>query len=140
MTDDDLAIIRSVLVGPPDEEIVALEAAIRVAQLGADVAALDQLLADELLFAGPDGRLGTKAQDLEAHASGAVKFRAHEPEELRVRRLGADVALISLRARLAVELGGRIVGGTYRYTRVWAREDGQTWRVVGGQVSEIPTL
>ena len=140
MTDDDLATIRSVLVGPPDEEIVALEAAIRAAQLGADVAALDRLIADELLFAGPDGQLGTKAQDLEAHGSGIVKFREHEPEELRVRRIGADVAVASLRARLAVELGGRIVRGTYRYLRVWAREDGRTWRVVGGQVSEVPTL
>ena len=140
MTNDDLAPIRSVLVGPPDEEIVALESAIRAAQLAADVAALDRLIADELLFAGPDGQLGTKAQDLEAHGSGVITFRAHEPEELRIRRVGVDVALTSLRTRLAVELGGRIVRGTYRYTRVWAREDGRTWRVVGGQVSEIPTL
>ena len=56
-----------------------------------------------------------------------------------MRRIGADVAITSLRARLAVELGGRIVRGTYRYLRVWAREDGRTWRVAGGQVSEIPT-
>ena len=139
MTDDDLDTIRSVLVGAPDEEIVALEAELRAAQLGADVAALDRLLADELLFAGPDGQLGTKAQDLEAHGSGIVKFRAHDPEELRVRRIGGDVAIASLRTRLAVELGGRVVRGTYRYTRVWAREDGRRWRVVGGQVSEIPT-
>jgi len=137
---DNLDAIRSVLVGPPDEEMVALEAQVRAAQLSADVAALDRLIADELLFAGPDGRLGTKAQDLEAHGSGVIKFREHEPEELRVRRIGADVAITSLRTRLAVELGGRIVHGRYRYLRVWAREDGRTWRVVGGQVSEVPTL
>lgn len=140
MNDDDLALLRSVLVGPPDEEMVALEAEIRAAQLGADVAALDRLIAEELLFAGPDGQLGTKAQDLESHRSGIVSFRSHEPEELRVRRIGADVAITSLRARLAVELGGRIVKGTYRYTRVWAREDGHTWHVAGGQVSEVQTL
>jgi ketosteroid isomerase-like protein len=140
MNDDDLALLRSVLVGPPDEEMVALEAQIRAAQLGADVAVLDRLIAEELLFAGPDGRLGTKAQDLEAHGSGTIRFRSHEPEELRVRRIGADVAITSLRARLAVELGGRMVRGTYRYTRVWAREDGHTWRVAGGQVSEVQTL
>jgi ketosteroid isomerase-like protein len=139
VTDDDLATLRSVLVGPPDEEIVALEGEIRAAQLAADVGALDRLLSDDLLFAGPDGQLGTKAQDLDAHGSGAVRFQSHEPEELRVRRIGADVAITSLRARLAVELGGRVVRGTYRYTRVWAREDGRTWRVVGGQVSEIAT-
>jgi ketosteroid isomerase-like protein len=137
MTDDDLTTMRSVLVGSADDEIVALEAELRAAQLAADVATLDRLIADELLFAGPDGQLGTKAQDLDAHGSGVVRFRAHDPEELRVRRVGRDVAIASLRARLAVEVGGNLVEGPYRYTRVWAREDGRTWRVAGGQVSEI---
>ncbi|MDB4882433.1 MAG: hypothetical protein JWL95_1199 [Gemmatimonadetes bacterium] len=134
----DVAAMQAALVGPADPEIVALEAALRAAQLGADVAALDQLIADELLFTGPDGQLGTKAQDLEAHGSGAVRFRAHEPEELRVRRVGADVAVVALRARLTVEVGGTPFHGTYRYTRVWAREVGRAWRVVGGHVSEVP--
>jgi ketosteroid isomerase-like protein len=139
MTDDDLTRMRSVLVGADDDEIVALEAELRAAQLAADVPALDRLIADELLFAGPDGQLGTKAQDLDTHGSGVVRFQAHEPEELRVRRVGADAAITSLRARLAVDVGGQLVEGTYRYTRVWAREDGRTWHVVGGQVSEVAT-
>jgi ketosteroid isomerase-like protein len=44
----------------------------------------------------------------------------------------------ALRARLAVEVAGALVRGTYRYTRVWAREGGGAWRVVGGHVSEVP--
>ena len=126
-----------VLLGAGDPEIAALEARIRAAQLEANVAQLDELIADELLFAGPDGQLATKAQDLEAHRSGAVRFRVHEPEELRVRRVGENVAVSSLRARLAVEVGGALHRGTFRYTRVWAREDGAAWRVVAGHVSEI---
>jgi hypothetical protein len=131
------AAMAAVLVGDADPEIVALEARLRAAQLDADVAALDALIAERLLFTGPDGQLGTKAQDLAAHGSGVVRFRAHEPEELRVRRVGADVAVVALRARLAVEVAGTLVRGTYRYTRVWAREDG-AWRVAGGHVSEVP--
>src|SRR4051812_42513751 len=92
--------METALVGPADPEIVALETRLRAAQLDADVAALDALIADALLFTGPDGQLGTKAQDLEAHGSGAVRFRAHEPEELRVRRIGGDVAVVALRAQL----------------------------------------
>ena len=130
--------MEAAVVGPPDPEIAALEARIRSAQLNADVAMLDSLIADELLFTGPDGQLGTKAQDLDAHRTGVVRFRVHEPEELRVRRVGENVAIASLRARLAVEVAGTLVQGTYRYTRVWAREDGGPWRVVGGHVSEVP--
>jgi ketosteroid isomerase-like protein len=135
--DAETAAMQAVLVGPAHEEIVALEAALRRAQLDADVAMLDALIAEELLFTGPDGEVGTKAQDLEAHRSGVVRFRAHEPEELRIRRVGTDVVVSALRARLAVEVAGSLVQGTYRYTRVWAREDGERWRVVGGHVSEV---
>jgi|SRR5688572_15866039 len=130
--------IEAALVGAPDPEIVACEARIRAAQLAADVSTLDQLIADELLFTGPDGQLGTKAQDLEAHASGLVRFREHVPEELRIRRVGANTAVTALRARLAVEVAGTLHRSTYRYTRVWAREDGAAWRVVGGHVSAVP--
>jgi ketosteroid isomerase-like protein len=128
--------LAAALLGPPDDEVVALEARLRAAQLAADVAALDALIAYDLLFTGPDGALGTKAQDLDAHRSGVVRFREHTPLELRIRRVGADVAITALRAQLAVEVGGTLVRGMHRYTRVWAREAG-TWRVVGGHVAPV---
>lgn len=130
--------MESAVRGAPDPEIVALEEALRSAQLSADVSALDRLIADRLLFTGPDGQLGTKAQDRDAHGSGVVRFRAHEPQELHIRRVGLDVAITALRARLVVEVNGAVVQGTYRYTRVWAREGGEPWRVVGGHVSVVP--
>jgi len=136
MSHADVAIMEVALIGDPDPEIVAIEAQLRSAQLSADTNTLDQLISDDLLFTGPDGHLANKAQDLDSHSSGAVRFREHEPEELRVRRIGSTVAISALRARLAVEVAGKVVHGVYRYTRVWSREDGQ-WQVVGGHVSEV---
>ena len=137
MTDSDRAPFAAVVIGVPDPEIVELEVRIRAAQLRADVSALDALLADDLLFTGPDGTVGTKAQDLAAHESGTVRFRKHLPLELRVRRIGLDVAMTSLCAQLSVEAAGRLTSGEYRYTRVWAREGSCDWRVVGGHVSAV---
>jgi ketosteroid isomerase-like protein len=137
MDDIDISALEQVLVGDPDLEIVTLEARIRAAQLRADLTALDDLISDDLLFTGPDGQLGTKEQDIEAYRSGTVKFMAHVPEELRIRRAGSDVAISSLRAQLTVDVAGTLSRGTYRYTRVWAREDGRAWRVVGGHVSLV---
>jgi ketosteroid isomerase-like protein len=134
----DLALLSTVLKGSPDPEVAELEARLRIAQLDADVAALDALIAEDLLFVGPDGRLATKSQDLEAHASAVVRFREHVPEELCVRRVGPDVAVTTLRARLAVEVAGVLNRGTFCYTRVWAREGDAPWRVVGGHVSPLP--
>ena len=129
--------MQSVVVGAADSEIVTLEAELRRAQLDADVGVLDRLIADELLFTGPDGRLGTKAEDLAAHGSGVVRFRQHEPEELRVRAVGDAVRVVALQTRLTVEVHGTPVSGTYRYTRVWAREKGGPWRIVAGHVSAV---
>jgi ketosteroid isomerase-like protein len=121
-----------------DAEIEAVEAALRSAQLTADVAALDALIDDDLLFTGPNGELATKADDLAAHRSGLVRFTAHEPQELRMRHVGNDVVVVALRARLTVVVAGQPISGTYRYTRVWARTNGR-WRIVAGHVSEVPT-
>ena len=137
MTAADTDVMQAALVGPADPEIVALEARLRTAQLAADVAALDALIADKLLFTGPDGQLSTKAQDLDAHRSGAVRFRSHEPKELRVRRVGANVVVCALLADLAVDVNGKVMRGRYRYTRVWAQESTGPWRVVGGHVSQV---
>lgn len=128
--------IRAALLGADDTDIVAAEDQLRDAQLRGDAAALDALIAEELLFAGPDGRLATKAEDLQAHASRLVRFIAHEPVELRIRRIGPDVAAASLLAALEVEVAGARHAGTFRYLRVWAREGGR-WKVVAGQVSRV---
>jgi ketosteroid isomerase-like protein len=137
MSDLDTTALQRVLVGNADEEIVRLETRMRNAQLDADITALDELISDNLLFTGPDGQLGTKAQDIEAYRSGTVRFIGHVPEELRIRRVGENVAISSLRAQLTVDAAGIVSRGVYRYTRVWAREEDGVWRVVGGHVSPV---
>ena len=125
---------EAVLVGNADYEIVELEAALRLAQLNSDVTELDRLISEDLLFTGPDGKLATKSDDLAAHPSGGVQIQEHEPTELRIRRFGSDVAIVALCTRMLVSVRGTPVQGTFRYTRVWARENG-SWRVVGGHVA-----
>jgi len=120
-----------------DAEIAAMEAELRAAQLSADVAALDRLIADDLLFTGPDGALATKADDLAAYRDGVMRVTAHAPEALHVRRVGPDVAVAALRARMTGSYAGTPFAGVARYTRVWARTDGR-WRIVAGHVSVTP--
>jgi Domain of unknown function (DUF4440) len=137
MRDQDLACMQSVVIGAVPQEIVVAEARLRSAQLTADVSVLDELIADELLFTGPDGQLGTKAADLASHGTGALRVRQHDPEDLSGRSVDDRVVITSLRTRMQVEVGGRVVAGVYRYTRVWAREGEQPWRVVAGHVAEV---
>ena len=121
-----------------EDEIAALEAELRAAQLASDADALDRLIAEDLLFAGPDGQLATKADDLAAHRTRALRFTSHEPQDVRMRRVGDDVVIVSLLTRIAGSVHGQPFGGSARYTRVWAREGDRRWRIVAGQESSVP--
>ena len=117
------------------EALLACEAAIRRAQLAGDVAALDRLVDDALVFTGPDGAVYGKADDLDAHRQGWVRITRLEPSEERVQRFGR-VAVVSVRMEMAGTFHGAAFAGPYRYTRVWCeRPDG--WRVVAGHVSAV---
>ena len=118
-----------------DAALHACESALRRAQLAGDVAALDRLVDDALVFTGPDGLLYGKQDDLDAHRQGWVRITRLEPSEERVQRFG-DVAVIVVRMEMAGTFWGEPFAGTFRYTRVWcARPDG--WRIVAGHVSAV---
>ena len=119
-----------------EQVIHDLEARLCAAQLGSDVAALEQLIADDLLFVGPDKSLVSKADDLAAYRDKVFCITAHQPEDMQVSPVRADVFLVSLRACLPGSHAGTPFSALSRYTRVRAQvADG--WRIVGSQVSLI---
>ena len=118
-----------------DDDILALEAELRAAMMANDVAALERLLDDGLVFAGPDGAVATKADDLAAHRARRLRLTRLDPSDRHVLRLG-DVAVVSVRMDMAGSWDGAPLDGAYRYTRVWcARPEG--WRIVAGQVGAV---
>jgi ribosomal protein S18 acetylase RimI-like enzyme/ketosteroid isomerase-like protein len=115
------------------DELRERELELRRAQLASDVAALDRLLDDSLVFTGPDGKIYGKADDLELHRTGAIRIHRLEPSDERIQRFG-NVAVVSVRMDMAGTFGGTPFDGPARYTRVWCvRPDG--WRIVAGHVS-----
>jgi ribosomal protein S18 acetylase RimI-like enzyme len=118
------------------DDVMASELDLRRAQLTSDVAVLDRLLDDSLVFTGPDGKIYGKADDLHLHRTGGIRIHRLEPSDERVQRFG-DVAVITLRMDMEGTFGGTPFGGPVRYTRVWrAGPDG--WRIVAGHVSPVP--
>lgn len=112
-----------------------LEERLWAAQLAGDVAALDELIADDLLFAGPTGELITKAEDLEQHRSGAIKITKLVLLDYRQRAIPGGVITSVLMDGAAI-VQGQPVSGRLRYTRVWTQENGR-WRVAGGHLSML---
>jgi len=123
-----------------EADITALESELRTAQRNADVVTLDRLIAENLLFTGPDGALITKADDLAAYRDGILRIIGYETEELQIRRVSAEIFLVALRVQLAGNYAGAPFKSTAHYTRIWSRcRDSGRWQIVGGHVSLLPS-
>lgn len=118
-----------------DDPIMRYEAELRAAMLTNDVAALDRLLDDDLVFTALDGTVVGKQDDLEAHRARRLRLTRMEPTDVRVLRCGGTV-VVSVEVDHEGTWDGAPVGGRLRYTRVWCeRPDG--WRIVAGHMSAV---
>jgi ketosteroid isomerase-like protein len=117
-----------------ETQIRACEERLYAAMLASDVAELDALIADDLLFTGPTGELATKAMDLELHRSGGTQFLELTPKELEIRVWSEEFALASAKVFLRGTYLGQAFAGEYRYTRIW-RKGPHGWQIVGGSVT-----
>jgi ketosteroid isomerase-like protein len=119
-----------------DSEISDKEAELRQAQLDSDVAALERLLDDELMFTSFDGKLATKADDLSLHRAGRLRITRMEPIERSMLHLG-ETSVVSVKMDAAAALDGINMTSMLRYTRVWHNRNGE-WRIVAGHMSTVP--
>lgn len=119
-----------------DEEILACEAELREAQLSSDVAALDRLLDEALVFTSLEGTLASKSDDLSMHRSGQLRITRMDPDDRRLLHLG-ETSVVSVRMQAEAVIHGKPVTATLRYTRIWHRRP-EGWRVVAGHMSVVP--
>src|SRR5215218_2842735 len=120
------------MIATLEAEVIAREHALLRAVTTNDVALLDDLLHDDLLFNGPDGQTATKAVDLANYRSGGVQLRRADASDRLVSVIG-DVVVVAVTVALEGSYLGVQVDGRFRYMRVWKRTDG-AWRVIAGSV------
>lgn len=104
------------------------------AQLTSDVAELDRLLDERLVFTGPGGRLYTKDDDLRVHRSGEQSMSRVEPENLDALVVGGAGVTWFL-GTVAGTLAGEPFTARVRYTRTWAHHRQRGWRLIAAHVS-----
>lgn len=105
------------------------------AQLVSDANVLAELLADDLIYTGPDGQLYYKADDLEAHRSGTMRLTHSFPHEPIIKLL-PQVAIVSVVVDLRGFIGEQSIDGSYRYTRVWANQN-DNWQVIAAHCTQV---
>lgn len=120
-------------------DIEQLEERLRQAMLASDIAGLDDLVSDRLLFVTLDGANVDKETDLAAHRSGALRLASMEPGERHIELCGDNVALVNVVMKVTGNFAGQDFSGLFRYTRVWQRQSERV-QIIAGQMCVIQHL
>jgi hypothetical protein len=91
----------------------------------------DRLLDDTVVYTGPDGRVISKEQDLQAYRSGALGITSFVVHELDASVNGRN-GTTRVRAAVTGEMDGQSFTVRLRYVRDWI-EMGGSWRVVAAR-------
>ena len=101
-----------------------------------DVATLEAVLADDLVYAHSSARLDTKRSLIDAMMSGATVYTGIEPSDVKAQDLGDAVVLTGI-ARIKVVSNGTPNAFGVRFTDVYAKRNGG-WQMVTWQSTRLP--
>jgi ketosteroid isomerase-like protein len=101
-----------------------------------DVATLQSVLADDLIYTHSSARLDTKKSLVDNMTSGATVYSSVEPSDVKAQDLGDTVVLTGI-AQIKVTSNGTPNAFGVRFTDVYARRDGR-WQMVTWQSTRLP--
>ena len=101
-----------------------------------DIATLNALLSDDLIYTHSTARLDTKQSLIRAMESGTTVYTAVEPSDVKAQDLGDAVVLTGV-ARISVMARGNPNSFSVRFTDVYANKGGR-WQMVTWQSTRLP--
>jgi ketosteroid isomerase-like protein len=131
-----LAIGASGSRGAAEDEIRSAEKRWAAAVTAGDLAALDRMLGEQLIYAHASGVVENKGEYLGRLRSGAQKYDAIEHQEITVRVYG-DSAVAHAKARMAGQSNGRAFDDRLMLMHFWVKQGG-SWRLVAHQTARLP--
>jgi len=102
-----------------------------------DLATLDALLADDLIYTHSSARVDTKQSLIANMKSGATVYSSIEPSDVKAQDLGDTVVLTGVAWIKVVSRGNQLDFGV-RFTDAYARRNGR-WQMVVWQSTRLPT-
>jgi ketosteroid isomerase-like protein len=118
------------------KSLLAAERRLQAAQLASDVAALDDLIDDRLVFTGPDGKVYGKQDDLHVHRTGYQVMTRVEEESVEAL-VDGPLGVTWFLGTLEGTFGGEQFAWRMRYTRTWHHDDTRGWRLVAAHASVV---
>jgi ketosteroid isomerase-like protein len=121
--------------GSAEQELLKLEQEWTNANVKADLAFLDRILAEDWVFTDPEGVIWTKAQSLAVLKSGEDAIASMVPSDMKARVYG-DAAVVTGLNTTKETLKGKDISGLYRWTDTWIKKAGR-WQCVATHASKI---
>jgi ketosteroid isomerase-like protein len=119
-----------------EKEIRAVEERRYKAMVEADYAALDKLLADDLLYAHSSGDIDDKNKLVGAMRSGARTYKKMTTDETRYR-VDGKLAVVTGRVAVEVARDGKPTSFRARFTAVYEKAPAG-WRLAAWQTTRLP--
>ena len=118
------------------QKIIALDKQRMDAMCKQDIAALNTLLADDLIYTHSSARLDTKKSLIGSMESGTTVYTAIVPSDVKAQDCG-DAVVLTGAARIHVTSNGNPVNFGVRFTDVYVNRGGQ-WQMVAWQSTRLP--
>ncbi|MGN7810238.1 MULTISPECIES: nuclear transport factor 2 family protein [Flavobacterium] len=115
--------------------IVTAEIELLTAIRNSDIAVLEKLLHDDLLFNMPDGQTITKEFDLNSYRSGKMKIDSLEASDQIINVIG-DSAVVAVTVSLKGTYDNNPINGVLKYIRVWKQFD-DNLKVIAGSCVQL---
>jgi ketosteroid isomerase-like protein len=120
---------------PAVKAILDLEKQFTAALLERDSAAMDGLLADDLVHIGFEGQIVGKAEYMSFFKQGDWRYSRYETSNLSVKAF-ADSAVVTGRVDRTIKVGGKETAGAFAFSHVWVRA-GDRWRLSSSHITTI---
>ncbi len=118
------------------DDALAAEDARYAAQVGEDFIALEQLLADDLIYIHSSSLVDSKRSYIDSLQNRTVTYLSMKRSDTRVRTLGC-VAIITGLGNFDVRLNGKELSVEVRFHSLWAQRDGRL-QFVSWQATRTP--
>jgi len=101
-----------------------------------DIATLNDLISDDLIYTHSSARLDTKKSLIGNMESGSTVYTSVVPSDVKAQDLG-DTVVLTGSCRIGVNSGGRANSFGVRFTDVYAKKGGR-WQMVTWQSTRLP--
>ena len=118
------------------ETVIALDRKRMTAMAEKDIATLNEVIADDLVYTHSSARLDTKQSLIGNMQSGSTVYTSVVPSDVEAQDLG-DTVVLTGSCRISVNAGGRPNSFGVRFTDVYARRGGN-WQMVAWQSTRLP--